>query len=288
MEILFTPNERHAESITAEAATMEEALTEFIQFADADKVEQRGYDALGRAVFEVTNTIEGETYVEEWLVGPAEPIERSHLVHARRTPRNWKQFIEKDEAARLAQIGLNAALTASGNTGDTEGARLGFIARTRNAGIADQSYEATLEMDDAAAKKYIKDAFIEAWEIGNKRHTEIMEAVAEKRRMTGPMVHAVKTILGLSGAELADLLNVGERTVQAWLMGEYPPNEGVSGELYTLLEAKITEAASALPSDGVYPASADPVMILIGAILASGRVNVALPRAKQNWELTDD
>lgn len=139
----------------------------------------------------------------------------------------------------------DAALTLTGQFPDVDTfwARLAYVsaksgwkaARATEQGIkqAEQANQ-TDQNRDESSHAILKASFTRAWTIGRAAWVAEHDAQLTGARMSGLVMRALRTAMGIEQAELADKLRVGERSVRAWESGETLANANVSAEIWAI------------------------------------------------------
>jgi len=202
----------------------------------------------------------------EWWIDPARPF----------------PALSKDEARRLARLTYEDALAETGSPDiDARLTRLSFIQRTRGGriarGVATHANAAAEAAPDGrawrASSKTIAVGFREAWQLARTRWEAEHHALATGARMSGRVLQAARTTMGLEQAELATRLNVSLGSIRDWESERTLTPNGVTSEIYQMLR----DWLDTLPDtdDAPLPASA-PLSTIRAQLIRGDGAPVAL------------
>lgn len=202
----------------------------------------------------------------------------------KRWPDSYAGFLTKMDIRKLDRCrSADAALTLSGQFPDVDTlwARLAYVS-AKSGWKAARATEREIEQADLAgqadrtpAKRgrvVLKAAFTRAWEAGRAAWVAEHDAQCSGERMSGPVMRALRTTMGLDQAQLAQRLRVGERAVRAWESGEILANTGVSAEVWSMWDEWITAMHREIPEGDVpvFPADTDPAILRAAAAILDG------------------
>lgn len=177
----------------------------------------------------------------------------------------------------------DAALTLTGQFPDVDTfwARLAYVsaksgwkaARATEQGIkqAEQANQTDQDRDESS-HAILKASFTRAWTIGRAAWVAEHDAQLTGARMSGLVMRALRTAMGIEQVELADKLRVGERSVRAWESGETLANANVSAEIWAIWDEWVISLRTQIPSGEIpiLPAETDPATLRAAAILLGG------------------
>ncbi|MCR2051432.1 helix-turn-helix domain-containing protein [Actinomyces bowdenii] len=164
---------------------------------------------------------------------PAPEPERSH---------DYNRYLTEEGAQEVTRSSEVRALTISGEMGAaTDLVRLAYVKRTRGRAVADAvSREADALREgrqEEAARKAIAAAFREAHQLARKRWEADHRDLRSGRRVSAPVLLAIRKNLGVSQEDLAGLLDVSRETLRDWEAGTALVPAGATDEVWAMWEA---------------------------------------------------
>ena len=186
----------------------------------ADEAEQISESADGQ---------EEQAEVEDGEQEDVEPVQVTTMrVNAYKNLLKDAEYAEivdaRDEAHALALTGEITAYEA-------DQIRLSFIKRTRGT----LALKAVWEED----RKAIAAVFTDCWHVAHERAEAERAAIHAGDRITGQTLAVLRSVMGLSQAELSGRLGISERTLRGWMTPTDrafgSPSEGASGDVWAMV-----------------------------------------------------
>ncbi|MDO5067631.1 MAG: helix-turn-helix domain-containing protein [Propionibacteriaceae bacterium] len=170
----------------------------------------------------------------------------------RRWPSHYGPYLTQAQAHEITRSAPDRALTITGQMShDTDLVRLAYIKRTQGRAMVTATERAAEAAEDRAgqwaARKAIAAAFTQAHAHARARWEAEHADQLAARRMSGPIVLAIRTALDMGQQALADHLGVSRQTVRDWERGTALVPVGATDEIWEIWNAYLAALAQRMP-----------------------------------------